>query len=139
MLTVMYMQFVSLMAPAQMILIVLEHKEKRLRERIAFTLNYHDLQISNNIVGRPYNHFIQTGCRDLGFSILSEHETENLKLHPPFCFHHPASLLASIYLKDCPPGFELIENSCKCNETIYKVTGHRYLCNSSTGLIKWTG
>ena len=41
-----------------------------------------------------------------------------------------------IHLDDCPPGFELIVNSCKCQETICKVTGQKDLCDSRTGRIK---
>ena len=29
-------------------------------------------------------------------------------------YYHPASLIVSIHLDDCPPGFELIDAACTC-------------------------
>ena len=68
--------------------------------------------------------------------LLSKHQIEYLKLYPFHCFDHPASLIVIIHLDNCPPGFELIDTACKCQKNIFNVTGHKDLCDSSTGLIK---
>ena len=105
-------------------------------QSVAFTIDYYDQETSRKIVGQPYNYLNTRGCRNLGFSILSRHQTENITLHIPQCFDKPSSLRVTIHLDDCPPGFELILNSCKCQTIIFKVTGYEDLCDSNTGLIK---
>ena len=109
-----------------------------INQSVAFTLHnyYYQQTTSSQLVGQPYNYLVTNGCRNLGFHIFSEQQTEYLKLHPFQCFDHPASLSLTIHLDDCPPGFELIDTACKCQKNIFKVTGHNDLCDSSTGLIK---
>ena len=101
-------------------------------ESVAFTI---DPYTSSEVVGQPYNYLNEKGCRNLGFSIQGEYRT-NIMLHLPQCFDKPGSLRMTIYLDDCPPGFMQIKKTCKCQENIFKVTGHDELCDSSTGLIK---
>ena len=105
-------------------------------ERVAFTLNSNEKRNSSQIFGEPYNYLTDKGCRNLGFRILSEQKEERLTLHPPKCLIKNSLLEVTVYLNDCPPGFVLIKNACKCQETIFKVTGHQDLCDSSTGLIR---
>ena len=115
--------------------IVLGEFDSPINQSVAFT-NYYDQEISSEIVGQPYNNRNEKGCRNIGFRILSRRQTEYVILHPPECLDHPASLGVAFHLDSCLPGFKLINNSCKCQENIFKVTGHEDLCNSSTGLIK---
>ena len=105
-------------------------------ERVAFTLNYNYGKTSSQIFAQPYNYFMEKGCHNLGFTILSEHQTEQLILRPPQCLFDTSILTVNIHLDDCPPGFLLIEYSCKCRESIHRLTGLTDLCDSSTGLIK---
>ena len=105
-------------------------------ERVAVTTDYSKKETSSEVVSQPYNYIIAKGCRKLGFSILSRHHTGYISLHLPKCFFKPSSLTLTIHLNECPSGFELIINSCKCQETIFKVTGLQDLCNSSNGRIK---
>ena len=104
-------------------------------QRVAFTLN-HDDDTSSEVIGQPYNLFNEKGCRNLGFSVLSSRQTEFITLYVPQCMYKPISLTVRIHLDDCPPGFELIVNYCKCQETFFNITHHKDLCSSSTGLIK---
>ena len=104
-------------------------------QSLVFTIAY-DQNTSSKGVGQSYNYLYAKGCRNLGFSILSRRQKEFVTLHLPQCFDKLTSLRVTINLDDCPPGFELTVNSCKCQETIFKVTGHNDLCDSSTGLIK---
>ena len=105
-------------------------------ERVAFTLNSNEERSSSQIFGEPYNYLTNKGCHNLGFRILSEQREERLTLHAPKCLIKNSLLEVNIYLNDCPPGFVLIKYACKCKETIFKVTGHEGLCDSSTGYIK---
>ena len=105
-------------------------------ERVAFALNYNEERSSSQLFGEPYNHLYKKGCRNLGFRILSEERFEQLTLYPPRCLFYTATLIVNIYLDDCPPGFVLTKNACKCQRSFSKVTGHEDLCDSSTGLIK---
>ena len=104
------------------------------RGRIHISL--YDLQSSSSIANHYYNNSGNIGCCTLGFSILSEYQRERLIIHPHQCLYHPASLKFSVRLDDCPPGFYMKINMCKCKNNIYEVTGHKDLCDSSTGLIK---
>ena len=52
-------------------------------ERVVFTLINNDENRSSEIFGQPYNHLTEKGCRNLGFSILSKCQNEQLKLHTP--------------------------------------------------------
>ena len=106
------------------------------REIIKISLKYNDQQSSIKIVNHPYNSSENKGCRSLGFSILSKYEIEVLTIHPLHCLCHPASRTLFVHLEDCPPGFDLKINMCKCRNNIYEVTGYHDLCNSSTGRIK---
>ena len=103
-------------------------------QSVAFTLDYQ--QTSSEVTGQPYNYLTRNGCRNLGFRILSRNPRVVLRLHPPRCFNHPASIKVTIHLDDCLPGFELVDNACKCQDNFFEVTGHKELCDSSTGLIK---
>ena len=106
-------------------------------QSIAFTIDhYDDPKTSSEVFSQPYNYLIEKGCRNLGFNILSRRQAELITLYLPQCSYKPSSLVMNIHLDDCPPGFEVIINSCKCQETICKVTGLKDLCNSRTGLIK---
>ena len=106
-------------------------------ESVAFSVNYFDEQTSSEVIGQPYNNIRQIGCRNLGFSIISsKNQTVYLNLYPAECLSHSASLTVTIDLDNCPPGFELIDNSCNCQETFFKVTDHKDLCDSSNGFIK---
>jgi len=106
-------------------------------ERVISALNYSHRKSSSQIFDQPYNYQnIEKGCQNLGFKILSELHAEQLLIRPPQCLFQSAILTVNIFLEDCPPGFVLSENVCACQETIYKVTGHKDLCNSSTGHIK---
>ena len=105
-------------------------------QSVAYTIDYHDQDNFSEIVGQSYNYLSKRGCRNLGFSLLSRRQTEYITLYSPNCFDKPGSLRVPINLEDCPPGFELILNSCKCQETICKVTGLQDLCNYSIGRIK---
>ena len=105
-------------------------------ERVTFTLTSNEERSSSQIFVEPYNYLINKGCRNLGFGILSEHQKEELMLRSPKCLIKNSLLEVNIYLDDCPPGFVLIKNACKCQETIFHVTGHEDLCDSSTGLIR---
>ena len=105
-------------------------------ERVAFTLSSNKERSSSQIFAEPNNYLTNKGCRNLGFIVLSEQRYEVLTLHSPKCFIEYSLLEVSLYLEDCPPGFVLIKNACKCQEIIFKVTGHEDLCDSSTGLIK---
>ena len=105
-------------------------------ERLAFALNYNEERSSSQLFGEPYNHLYKKGCRNLGFRILSEERFEQLTLYPPHCLFYTATLIVNINLDDCPPGFVLTKNACKCQRSFSKVTGHEDLCDSSTGLIK---
>ena len=104
-------------------------------QSLSFTIAY-DKNTSSKGVNQSYNYLTAKGCRNLGFSILSSRQKEFITLYLPQCFHELISLTVIINLDVCPPGFELIVNSCKCQETVFKVTGHNDLCDSSTGLIK---
>ena len=57
------------------------------KERVAFTLTLHNVQSSTQMFSQPYSHLKEKGCRNLGFSILSEHQTEELTLQPLQCHH----------------------------------------------------
>ena len=105
-------------------------------QSVAFTVEYYDQQTTTEVVGQPYNYIKEKGCRNLGFSILSRRQTEHITLHLPQCINRTGSIRVTIHLENCPPGFELIVNSCKCEEAIFKVTGLQDLCDSSTGRIK---
>ena len=105
-------------------------------ERVAFTLNSNEKRNSSQIFGEPYNYLTEKGCRNLGFRILSEQREERLTLHSPKCLIKYSLLEVIIYLDECPPGFMLIKNACKCQEKIFKVTDNEDFCDSSTGLIK---
>ena len=103
----------------------------------SIALSQYDYNLQNtDITSQPYNNFRKKGCRTVGFSILSEHSSINLTLHPTDCLYFAATLTVNIKLANCPPGYELIGISCNCLESISEVTGHNNLCNSSTGLIK---
>ena len=115
---------------------VLGEFDAPINERVAFTLNSNEERSSSQIFGEPYNYLTKKGCRNLGFRILSEQREERLTLHAPKCLIENSLLQVNIYLDDCPPGFVLIENTCKCQQTFFEVTGHKDLCDSSTGLIK---
>ena len=91
---------------------------------------------SSTIIGQPFNNLKMKGCRNLGFSILSEDQIVQLTLHPSQCFYDRVSLKMTVHLEDCPPGFELFVNYCKCHEQLLDITHDEDLCNSSTGLIK---
>ena len=105
-------------------------------KRVAFTLNSNNDKSSSQIIGGPYNYLKEKGCRNLGFKIRSKGQKEQIKFHPSQCPFSTAMVTLSIFLDDCLPGFVLIGNDCKCQETLYKMTGHEDLCDSSTGLIK---
>ena len=105
-------------------------------KRVAFTLNSNNDKSSSQIIGGPYNYLKEKGCRNLGFKIRSKGQKEQIKFHPSQCPFSIAMVTLSIFLDDCLPGFVLIGNACKCQETLYKVTGHEDFCDSSTGLIK---
>ena len=105
-------------------------------ERVAFTLNSNEERSTSQIFGEPYNYLTKKGCRNLGFRILSKQREERLTLHAPKCLIKNSLLEVIIYLDDCPPGFVLIKNACKCQKEFFKVTGHEDLCDSSNGLIK---
>ena len=103
---------------------------------MAYKLNDNYGKTSSQIFAQPYNYFMEKGCHNLGFMILSEHQTEQLILHPRQCRFDTSILTVNIRLDDCPPGFLLIEYACKCRESIHRLTGLTDLCDSSTGLIK---
>ena len=105
-------------------------------ESVTFTTVYYNIKSSSEVLGQRYNYINEKGCRNLGFTVLSRRQTEFITLHLPQRSDKQGSLLLSINLDDCPPGFKLIINACKCQETIFKVTGLQGLCNSRTGLIK---
>ena len=105
-----------------------------INQSVAFTLDHQ--QTSSEVIGQPYNYLTRNGCRNLGFRILSRNQRVYLRLHPPRCFNHPASITVTIQLDDCLPGFVLVDNACKCQDNFFEVTGHEDLCDSSTGLIK---
>ena len=106
-------------------------------QSVAFTTVSYNLRRSSEVVGQRYNFLNEKGCRNLGFSVLSSHQTEVIVFHLPQCFKSfNSSSTLRVHLDDCPPGFELIINACKCQENIFEVTGIKDLCNSSTGLIK---
>ena len=90
----------------------------------------------SEIVVLPYNYLSKKGCCNHGFSILSRHQIEYITLYSPHCYNMSGSLGVPIHLEDCPPGFQLIVNSCKCQETIFEVTGIQDLCKSNIGCIK---
>ena len=104
-------------------------------ERVAFT-HYNYGKSSIQVIDETYNHLTKKGCRNVGFRILSEHQTEQLELHPPRCTSYTSRLIVTIYLDDCYPGFVLINNTCNCQRALFEVTGRKDLCDSSTGLIK---
>ena len=105
-------------------------------ERVAFTKIPYNYGMSFQVLDEHYNFFTGNGCHNLGFIIHSEHQTGQLILHPPKCTSCSATLKLYIYLDDCSPGFVLNKNSCKCQETLYKMTGHNNLCDYRNGLIK---
>ena len=105
-------------------------------QSVAYTIDYFDRDSSSTVDGQPYNYLNEKGCRNLGLSVLSKRQMEYIILHLPQWFINPSSLRVTIHLDDCPPGFQLIVNSCKCQETIFEVTGIEDVCNSRTGLIK---
>ena len=92
-------------------------------------------QSSSIIYGESQNDLKRKGCRDLGFSVLSEHRTVELTLYPSQCVYDPVSLTVTIHLDECPPGFELSVNSCKCHSSLLIVTHYDDLC-STAGFIK---
>ena len=91
---------------------------------------------SSTIIGQPFNNLKKKGCRNLGFSILSEDQKVQLSLLPSQCLNNYVSLKVTIHLEDCPPGFELFVNYCKCHEQLLHITHDEDICNSSNGLIK---
>ena len=107
-----------------------------INQSVTFTIDYNDQDTSSEVVGQPYNNLNEKGCRNLGFRILSRRQIEHITLRLPQCYNKSSSLRVTIHLDDCPPGFELIDNSCKCQTTIYQVTRLQDLCISSTRLIK---
>ena len=107
-----------------------------INQSVAFIIYYYDQETTSEVVSQPYNYLNEKGCRNLGFSILSKRHTEYISFRLPQCFYKPSSLTVPIHLDDCPPGFQLTVNSCKCHEMFIIITTHEDLCNSSTGLIK---
>ena len=107
-----------------------------LNRRVEFTLNNEDDQSYRQIAGQLYNDLKMNGCRNLGFSVTSEHQQEELILHSyqwPFLI---AQLEVIFHVDDCPPGFRLNRDVCNCQKSLSITTGHENLFNSSTGLIK---
>ena len=103
-----------------------------LNETVAFTLN----NGVDKIDAQPYNHITVNGCRNLGFSVTSKHQREELTLHSYQLPILIAQLDVIFHVDDCPPGFRLNRNVCNCQKSLSKITGHENLCNSKTGLIK---
>ena len=104
-------------------------------ESVAFTIDSLNHDTSIELIGQLYNYLNEKGCRNLGLKILNRYQAEHITLYLPQCFDKPGSLTVHIDLDDCPRGFELILNSCKCQETFFNIT-HHDLCDSGTGLIK---
>ena len=104
-------------------------------ETVAYTVYYRNDKSS--ISGQPYNNKKVKGCRNLGFSVFSEHHTVKLILHtsqwPTTSIAH---LVVIFLIDDCPPGFMLTGNACKCQASLLKIIFHQIVCNSSTALIK---
>ena len=115
---------------------VLGEFDSPVSERVAFTKIPYNYGMSFQVFDEHYNYFTGNGCHNLGFRILSEHQTGQLILHPPKCTSSSATLKVYIYLDDCSPGFVFTNNSCKCQETLYKASGHNDLCDYRNGLIK---
>ena len=106
-----------------------------LRKRVTFTMNYSDDK-SSIIASEPYNYIKVNGCRNLGFSVFSKHHIEQLKLQT---YQWPTSIAALeviFQVDDCPPGFTLTGNDCKCQTSLFKMIARENLCNSRTGRIK---
>ena len=101
---------------------------------LQFTYDHQNTEINS----QPYNNLRDKGCRNVGFIIFSKYPSVYLTLFPADCLVSSggASLHVHIQLANCPPGYQLIGISCSCLESIFEVTGHNNLCNSSTGLIK---
>ena len=105
-----------------------------LSDIVAFRMNYSDDK-SSIIAGEPYNYKKVNGCRNLGFRVFSKHHIEKLKLHT---YQWPTSIAALeviFQVDDCPPGFMLTGNDCKCQTSLFKMIARENLCNSSTGRI----
>ena len=105
-------------------------------ERVVLAINSDIEKNTTQIFGEPYNYLKEKGCRNIGFIILSELQREEYTLHSPQCLHESSILTMNVYLNDCPSGFVLTDNTCKCQKMFFRVTGHENLCDSSTGLIK---
>ena len=106
-----------------------------INQSVAFTQEYFYPQItSSEVTGQSYNYAVRNGCRNLGFHILSRYQRVYLRLHPPRCYNHPASITVTIHLV-CLPEY-VPSDVCKCRDIFFKVTGHKDLCEISTGLIK---
>ena len=92
---------------------------------------------SNGSEIRPqsYNAFKTTMCHNVGFQLFTSNPVEHIQVYPEGCNSYNGSLFITVSVKNCPPGFKLIDNGCSCEERLKNIT-EKGACDIETGLIR---
>ena len=97
---------------------------------------FHESKNTTEFHPELYNFELTNKCHDIGFKVLTSERETNLTLYPEGCNSPSSNLLVTIEKDDCPPGFQLMENSCKCDKRFNKILSDNESCQIETGLIK---
>ncbi len=90
----------------------------------------------STIQPQPYNSNLAPKCHNVGYKIFTRNSVESLQIYPEGCNSYNASLFITIKVDQCPPGFQLIESSCQCEERLKLIVQDETSCDIETGLVK---
>jgi len=77
----------------------------------------------------------QSTCHNISYSMETSDKKITLILYPEGCNSMAASLTVQIHLSDCPPGFQLSNKTCKCDDRLMKIIDEES-CNIQTSSVK---
>ncbi len=88
---------------------------------------------------RTLSNNLTNTCRDVEYQLFTSLKYKSIIIYPKGCNSLNASLMVNLNVGDCPPGFQLLDNTCKCEERLSNLTGTDDICDIETGLIKRPG
>ena len=78
-------------------------------------------------------------CYNISFQPLSASSSASFKIYPKDCVGLCAYTRIDVKFQDCPAGFSLVTNKCKCERNLLNILGSEDSCNIETGLIRRPG
>ena len=105
----------------------------------SYVVHIYSVTDGSEIRSQSYNDNRTKECHNIGYQLFTSNKLKNMTIYPRGCNSYNGSLIVALNVQACPPGFELTENTCGCEERLTNLTSDDQLCNIEIGLIKRPG